>query len=62
MILLNFVKLEDFDLGEIVINSIDKDGTMEGYDYELVENYLASADFPMTVLEVVLTASAHCGD
>ena len=43
-------KLEDFDLGEIVINSIDKDGTMEGYDYELIEKLFSLADFPMTVL------------
>jgi len=30
-------KLEDLGMGEIVINSIDRDGTMQGYDIDVVE-------------------------
>ena len=29
-------KVEDYGVGEIIINSIDRDGTMEGYDYKLI--------------------------
>jgi len=36
--------------GEIVINSIDRDGTMTGYDMDLVERVRNSTSLPMTVL------------
>lgn len=36
--------------GEIVINSIDRDGTMQGYDMSLVEKMRHTIDLPMTVL------------
>ncbi len=36
--------------GEIVINSIDKDGTMNGYDLQLVKLVRDSISVPMTVL------------
>lgn len=36
--------------GEIVINSVDRDGTMEGYDLDLVERLRSKTSLPMTVL------------
>lgn len=51
------IKLKDFiqelneiGIGEIVINSIDKDGTMTGYDVSLVSMIRDLTDFPLTVL------------
>ena len=43
-------KLEEIGIGEIVINSIDNDGTMKGYDVDLVENVRKKCDMPITVL------------
>lgn len=44
------LKLEEIGVGEIVINSIDNDGTMQGYDTALVENIRKKCSMPMTVL------------
>jgi cyclase len=51
------VKLKEFiqelnriGIGELVINSIDKDGTMSGYDLSLISTIRELTDFPMTVL------------
>ncbi len=41
---------ENFGAGEIVINSIDRDGTMQGYDFDLVEKVKATISLPLTVL------------
>ena len=43
-------KLEEIGIGEIVINSIDNDGTMLGYDISLVENIRKKCSIPITVL------------
>ena len=43
-------KLEEIGIGEIVINSIDNDGTMQGYDTALVENIRKNCSMPITVL------------
>ena len=43
-------KIENLGAGEIVINSIDMDGTMNGYDMELVEKIRESVSIPITVL------------
>jgi len=43
-------KLEEIGIGEIVINSIDNDGTMLGYDTSLVENVRKKCNIPITVL------------
>jgi imidazole glycerol-phosphate synthase subunit HisF len=43
-------KLNSIGVGEVVINSIDKDGTMTGYDLNLVQLVRDHTDFPMTVL------------
>nr|WP_294995076.1 AglZ/HisF2 family acetamidino modification protein [uncultured Sediminibacterium sp.] len=44
------MQLNDVGVGEIVINSIDRDGTMEGYDIELVDKVRALSEVPMSVL------------
>lgn len=43
-------KLEEIEVGEIVINSIDNDGTMLGYDLGLAENIREKCSMPITVL------------
>ena len=49
--LLNFVKdLERFGVGEIVINSIDRDGIMNGYDLELAESIIKTVTMPVTMI------------
>ncbi len=46
-----FIKeLEDFGIGEIVINSIDNDGMMQGYDFNIIDKIKEIATVPMTVL------------
>ena len=46
-----FVKiLQEFDVGEIVINSIDRDGSMKGYDLSLCEQIKEVLHVPMTLL------------
>lgn len=42
--------LENLGVGEIVINSVDKDGTMEGYDLKLIKNIREAISVPMSVL------------
>jgi cyclase len=43
-------ELNEIGVGEIVINSIDKDGTMQGYDIGLVEFVRNITEVPITVL------------
>ncbi len=43
-------KFQDLGAGEIVINSIDHDGKMSGYDLLLTEKVRSAIDLPMTVL------------
>jgi len=43
-------QLERLGAGEIVINSIDNDGVMKGYDLALVDKIRKSISVPMTVL------------
>ena len=42
--------LQDAGAGEIVINSIDRDGQMQGYDLELASELKECLEVPMTVL------------
>ena len=44
------IEFERLGAGEIVINSIDNDGVMKGYDLALVEKIRSSVKIPMTVL------------
>ena len=41
---------EERGAGEIVVNSIDRDGTMKGYDLDLVTRVRAATTLPMTAL------------
>lgn len=43
-------KAEDLGVGEIIINSIDQDGMMHGYDIELVKNVVDSVNIPVTAI------------
>ena len=43
-------KLDSVGVGEIVINSIDKDGKMDGYDMSLIDIVRNETDGPITVL------------
>lgn len=43
-------KAEELGAGEIIINSIDQDGVMKGYDFELVDLVRSSIHLPLTVL------------
>ena len=43
-------KVQYFGAGEIVINSIDDDGVMKGYDFDLIKKTKSSLNIPMTIL------------
>lgn len=43
-------QLNEIGVGEIVINSIDQDGEMNGYDVSLIETVRSLCDVPITVL------------
>lgn len=40
-------RAEDLGAGEIFVNSIDRDGMMNGYDYDLVEKISTSVNIPV---------------
>lgn len=42
--------LEHVGVGEIVINAIDRDGTMKGYDLALVQKVRNNTEVPLTIL------------
>ncbi len=44
------IQLEKFGVGEVIVNSIDNDGIMEGYDLSIVEKIRKKITIPMTVL------------
>ena len=47
----DFVKqMEALGAGEIVINSIDHDGKMNGYDFKLIDKIRTSTTLPLTIL------------
>jgi len=43
-------KVEELGAGEVVVNSIDRDGVAKGYDLELVRMIRETISLPMTVL------------
>ncbi len=43
-------KVESLGAGEVVINSIDRDGVMKGYDMDLVHKVRDAVSLPITVL------------
>lgn len=44
------IKMEKDGAGEIVVNSIDNDGVMNGYDLDLIDKVRNSVTLPLTVL------------
>ena len=44
------LSLQASGVGEIVINSVDLDGTMSGYDYNLIDLFASSLSVPLTVM------------
>jgi cyclase len=49
--LVDFINnLNSIGIGELVVNSIDNDGLMKGYDFDLIQLVRNITDFPMTVL------------
>jgi cyclase len=49
--LISFVQqAEELGAGEIIINSIDQDGVMKGYDMNLIDAVRAAISLPLTVL------------
>lgn len=44
------VKLQEAGAGEIVVNSIDRDGLMQGYDLDLAEQFRQALKVPVTFL------------
>lgn len=44
------VQLQDAGAGEIVVNSIDRDGLMQGYDLDLAEQFRQALQVPVTFL------------
>jgi imidazole glycerol-phosphate synthase subunit HisF len=43
-------KLEEIGIGEIVINSIDNDGVMQGYDLPLIKSIREKCSMPITAI------------
>lgn len=49
--LIKFVQeLQSFGVGEIVLNAIDNDGEMKGYDFDLIDKVKPLVNVPLTVL------------
>lgn len=44
------IEINDIGIGELVINSIDRDGTESGYDIQLIEQVRKVVDVPITVI------------
>lgn len=44
------IQLADVGVGEIVLNSVDNDGVMKGYDYTLIEKIKSQVNIPVTAL------------
>lgn len=43
-------ELNEIGIGELVINSVDEDGKMSGYDFKLFDMIRKETDMPMTIL------------
>jgi cyclase len=43
-------QMAEFGAGEIVINSVDRDGEMKGYDLDLIEQVRQAVNLPLTLL------------
>tara|TARA_B100000787_G_scaffold130728_1_gene99629 strand:+ start:401 stop:1162 length:762 start_codon:yes stop_codon:yes gene_type:complete len=48
---INFLKIiQNNGVGEIIFNSLDDDGCMKGYNFEILENFLKYIDIPSIIL------------
>lgn len=48
---LKFAKqLQQLGVGEVLLNSVDRDGTMQGYDMALIDSIICEIDVPLTVI------------
>jgi len=43
-------RVQELGAGEVVINSVDRDGQMNGYDFDLVDQVRGEISTPMTIL------------
>lgn len=43
------LKMQELDCGEIILSSIDRDGTLEGYDIEMLLNIKNKVDVPIII-------------
>ncbi|MDB2521415.1 AglZ/HisF2 family acetamidino modification protein [Planktomarina temperata] len=43
-------RVQDLGAGEIVVNSVDMDGTLQGYDVDLITKFQDQINVPLTVL------------
>jgi len=49
--LIDFIsEMESLEVGELILNSVDRDGMMNGFDIELVNLVLNSTDLPVVVV------------
>jgi cyclase len=47
----NFIKyLENLGIGEVIINSIDNDGMMNGFDFNLIDKVIEGLSIPLTIV------------
>ena len=44
------LNMQERGVGEIILNSVDKDGTKSGYDIDLVSKFIDHVKVPLTVL------------
>lgn len=44
------IKLQELGAGEIVLNNVDRDGEMMGYDFDLIDSLRNAISTPLTVL------------
>lgn len=44
------LQMQNLGVGEIVINNVDKDGTLKGYDWGLIDKFRDVLNIPMTIL------------
>jgi len=42
--------LSQIEVGEIIINSIDNDGVLQGYDFDLLSVIINNCDIPVTII------------
>ena len=44
---MHFYIANEISVGELMLNSVDLDGTWEGYDYDVIEKILNSVEIPV---------------